>query len=117
MMHTIHNVLWALLLLIHTAFLLRCRTLLARRTAPGKTDRLLMGASQLLLAPAILSTLTLITEVSFLHLLCSLMPLAMMFILARKSFRRRHPMLLPLINGLWIAAALLTGIQPTGGSL
>ncbi len=115
MMHTIHNCLWALLLLFHTAFLLRSRILLIRKAPPGKTDRLLMGASQLLLVPAILSVIPLAGESSLLHFIFCLMPLAMMFILARKSFRRRHPMLLPLINGFWIAAAFITGILPTGG--
>lgn len=117
MMHSIHNLLWALLLVFHTAFLIRSRRLLSRNGGPRRADRFLMGASQLLLIPAVLSTLPLMRELPPVHILCCFMPPVMMFILARKSFRRRHPMVLPLANGLWIAAALFTGTLFTGGSL
>lgn len=117
MMHTIHTLLWALLLLCHTAFLIRSRMLLSRNEGPRRADRLLMGGSQLLLVPAVLTTIPLMRELPPVHILCCFMPPVMMFVLARKSFRRRHPMMLPLANGLWIAGAVLTDPLLTGGSL
>ena len=107
-MNTIHASLWIILFLFHTVFLLRSQVILSRNELPRKFDRFLMGGSQLLLIPAIISTAILVRKLPAPHIFCCIMPPVMMFLMARRSFRRRHPMLLPLANEIWIAAAVIT---------
>jgi len=106
----IHRISGILLLVSHLSFLFRSRILLKSGRGPRTADRFLMLLSQILLPVTILSGIPGIGKTKVLHVILGLMPVAMMFILSRRSLRRRHPLLLPLVNGLFLAAAFLTGL-------
>jgi len=96
------------LLLIHSLFLIRSAYLIKTKAAPSRGDQILMFLSQILLALVIISGVIRIKQASFVHGVIGFMPLVMMFVFSRKSFRRKNPLLLPLFNALWILAAVLT---------
>ncbi len=110
MITVFHKTAGGLLFLFHSLFLLRSAILLKREAAPSKADRIFMTLSQVLLPIAILTGLPLIARASLFHIIPGLMPVVMMFILSRRSIRRRYPLLLPGINWLFITAAMLTGV-------
>ncbi len=109
-----HQITGALLLLFHSLFLFRAWRLLKRGGSPAPADRFFMSLSQILLPVMILSGLPLPVqgvEGAALHMIPAVMPVVMMLKFSRKSFRKKHPLLLPLINGVWIAAASVTGLM------
>ncbi|MBF9018446.1 MULTISPECIES: hypothetical protein [unclassified Oceanispirochaeta] len=106
----IHKIAGILLFISHSIFLFRSAVLLRKGLPPSKGDRLFMSLSQVILPFAIISGFIMIGRVSVYHLIPGIMPLIMMFILSRRSVRKRQPLLLPLINWIFITAALLTGV-------
>jgi len=107
-MMILHRIAGVLLLICHLSFLLRSWYLLKTGGKPVYADRMLMMLSQILLPVTILTGLPGVRKAGMFHVILGVMPVAMMFILSRRSVRRRHPLLLPLINGLFITAAFLT---------
>ncbi|MDA3956061.1 hypothetical protein [Oceanispirochaeta sp.] len=105
-----HRIAGILLLLTHSLFLIRSWTLIRKNRPPLNFDRWLMGLSQILLPVTIISGLPGLAKSPVIHTLFGCFPIVMMFILSRRSIRRKRPLLLPLLNGLFIAAAFLTGV-------
>ncbi|MDC7232443.1 MAG: hypothetical protein PQJ58_04380 [Spirochaetales bacterium] len=110
MIQLIHTILGILLFVSHSLFLLRAVVLLRSKKTPGKADRLFLNLSQLLLPLALVSGFLMIGSASVIHVLPALMPLIMMFVLSRRSIRRKKPLLLPFLNWIFISAAFLTGV-------
>jgi hypothetical protein len=111
MIMILHRIAGFLLLLSHSLFLIRSWILLKNDRRPLQFDRWMMTLSQILIPLTILTAIPVLSETGALHFLLSLMPLIMMLILSRRSLRRQRPLLLPLVNGIFIAAAFLTGIM------
>jgi len=106
----IHNTLGFFLLVFHWSFFFRSLFLIKKGKGPFWMDRTLMLLSQIFLPLTILTGLPLIEKTGIFHVILCFMPVVMMFILSRKSVRRKSPLLLPLLNGIFIAAAFLTGV-------
>jgi hypothetical protein len=106
----------------HGAFMFRGLSIEAKRITPGKLDRLARSLSQALLPVTALSGLILrltgggsdSRSLSLPHLILGLAPLAaipLVFfgrVLLKK--RRQAPWLLPAVNLILLAAALVTGV-------
>lgn len=108
----VHAVAATTLLLSHGFFLIRAAGHLRRNTSPRKIDRLALNLSQLLLVPVPLLGLPLLSRggtAGLLHILLGCLPLGTLLVFRKKSFRRKHPMALPLVNGLLLTAAYLSG--------
>lgn len=106
----IHKITGLLLFISHSLFLFRSMILLHKDRKPRKADRFFMNLSQLLLPVVIIIGFFMIRSSSVYHLIFGIMPVIMMFVLSRRSFRKKHPLLLPLLNWIFISAALLTGV-------
>lgn len=106
----IHQITALLLFISHTLFLYRSAVLLRKKTAPTKADRLFMNWSQLSLPLVLISGFIMTGRSSVYHLIPGLMPVLMMFIFSRRSVRKKRPLLLPLINWIFISTAILTGV-------
>ncbi len=110
MIIVLHRIAGLLLFLFHSLFLLRSIVLLKSKTAPTKADRVFMTLSQLLLPVVLLSGLPYIGRARLIHIIPGVLPVVMMFVLSRKSIRRKYPLLLPAVNWILITAAMLTGV-------
>ncbi|OQY33451.1 MAG: hypothetical protein B6241_07770 [Spirochaetaceae bacterium 4572_59] len=101
-----------LLVISHGFFLFRSAFLLKKGRAPTLPDRISINLSQLLLPVTILTGLLNLANrtVPFYHMILGISPIIFMFILRKRSFRQSHPLLLPFINGILLAAAFLSGL-------
>ena len=109
----LHMVSAFILVISHALFLVRSAWLVKKKRAPEPFDRLTLNLSQLLLPLVILTGAAAFLKngtVSFLHMAAGLAPLLLMFLFRKRSFRKKHPFILPLLNGLLLAAALLSGL-------
>jgi hypothetical protein len=112
----LHIICAAALLAAHSTFFFRGLAIEARRITPGKLDRLARSLSQALLPAAVLSGLVLRYTGSrtVLHLVLGLTPLITipLIFFGRLLLRKRTqaPWLLPLVNLILLAAAMLSGI-------
>jgi len=108
----LHRISGAVLLISHGLLIIRSLILLHSKGTPGKPDRIIMSLSQMFLPLTLLTGLVhLAGHGRFLpvHTLIGILPVIMMMIFSKRSFRRKHPLLLPILNGLLIAAAFVTG--------
>lgn len=110
MISIIHLLAALLLFTFHSLFLLRSVYLLKRRLSPTRADRLFLNLSQLFLPLVLISGFIMVGRASLYHLIPGIMPVLMLFILSRRSLRKKKPLLLPLLNWIFITAALLTGL-------
>ena len=109
----LHTVSAFILVISHALFLVRSAWLVKKERAPKPFDRLVLNLSQLLLPLVILTGAAVSLKngtVSFFHMAAGLSPLLLMFLFRKRSFRKNHPFILPLINGLLLAAALISGL-------
>jgi hypothetical protein len=105
-----HKIAGLLLFSSHSLFLFRSIVLIHKGLAPGKADRIFMSLSQILIPVVLISGFIMISSTSVYHLIPGIMPVIMMFVLSRRSIRKKHPLLLPLLNWIFITGALLSGI-------
>jgi len=110
MIMLIHKIAAVLLFISHSVFLFRSAVLLHKGSAPKAADRLFMNLSQIILPFVLISGIIMIGSASVYHVIPGIMPVVMMFVLSRKSLRKRRPLLLPLVNWIFISAAFLTGV-------
>lgn len=112
MLPFIHLTSAILLIISHGIFLSRSIFLLKRGKGPTLPDRIFMNLSQVLLPISILTGLLNLPQktIPVSHTVLGLSPIIFMFILRKKSIRRSHPLLLPLINGILLAAAFISGL-------
>ncbi len=109
----IHQICGGCLLLVHSLFFCRGWFLVQKDVRPGKADRLLMALSQWLYPLMFFTALPLPfqgIQGAGVHLIPVFLPFISMLVLSRRSFRRKHPLVLPGINWLWIGLAFLSGV-------
>ena len=101
-----------LLIISHGIFFSRAVILLKKKRRPSRPDRFFLNLSQMLLPVTILTGVMNLPQgnVPPYHMALGISPLIVMFILRKRSFRRSHPLILPFINGILLAATFISGL-------
>ncbi len=109
----IHLICASILIISHGLFLIRSFILIKQHKSPRRADRIILQLSQLFL-PLTLITGLITSGVTGhfppLHVILGISPLFLMFLFRKRSLRRSHPWRLPLLSGILLAGAFLTGV-------